>query len=348
MNSNIAATSTGDASEADIRTQIQDKLQAAYDAQLQAALQNAETNMNATEQSDLATLRQTLTQQITSQLQAGCITFSDGSYFCENTASDTAGSYGTPTPYFSAYAAKDARGYQQIFVQDGSQISQITKTNFDNIQPVVNKDDSLIAWQGLVNDRWQIFAYDRTTGVTTQLTTGEGSNINPAIDGRELAWQGWDAAENNWEIFFAAPNGTADGWSTKEITHDPWAHVGPELAGGLLAWQEYRNWTWQIFADDLSSGVISEVSAGSGTNTNPKFLLAWTNEASGTAAAYAYDIASGQVSPLAAPAPVAPASIPQPPANKNNATLPAEGASTSTTSGASSTKLQGSGDPLAE
>lgn len=317
--------------------------------------------MNATEQSDLATLKQTLTAQITSELEKGCTTFGDGSYFCENPASGTPGIYTPAAPYFNVYAAKDAAGYQEIYMQDGSQISQLTQTNYDNVQPAWNKNGSLIVWQGLVDERWQIFLYDVETGATQELTSGDESSISPAIEGSNIAWQGWDAAGNNWEIYLAMPldagmDGTtqtatssparASGWNVREITHDSWAHVEPTLAGGLLAWQEYRSGTWQIFVDDLASGGISQVSEGSGTNSNPQFLLAWTNEADGTTTALAYDVTSGKVSPLAAPPAPAPISLPQSSSGKNNAALPAADGPSTSTATSTSAKSGGGSDSL--
>ncbi len=319
---------------------MEKQLQAAYDAELQAALQKEQQKWTAAEQADLDNLKATLQTQIKSELQAGCLTFDDGSYFCVNPGEAT-GTYAAPAPYFKAYATKDPqKGNEEIFIQEGGRVTQITRTNYDNIQPVWNKDASLVAWQGMMNDRWQIFLYDRATGATHVLSSGDVNNINPTIEGRRVAWQGWD---NNWEIYLATPSSTD--WSTEEITHDPWANIEPQLAGGLLAWQSYQNNSWQIFVDDLASGAVSQVSAGGGANTNPHFLLTWNNEENGKTQAFQYDVSSGEVSPLGAPPVPTPASLPPAPSDQNNATLPAGGASTST---ATSSKSQTDGnDPLA-
>ena len=336
-----------------MRGQLEQQLQSAYDTQLNAALAAQQEKLNATEKADEATIRQELASQISQQLKAGCLTFDDGSYFCVNQAQAT-GTYAAPSPYENAYAAKDPEtGTQQIYFQKSGTVMQITHTNYDNIQPVFNKDKSFIAWQGLVSGRWQIFVYDVATGVTTMLPGGAENNISPTIEGDRIAWQGWDG---NWDVFLAQLGGASTsattagggGWSVREVTHDQWANVEPQLAGGLLAWQSYRGGSWQIFVDNLATGGITQVSSGSGTNTDPHFLLTWNSQENGQSQTLQYDIATGQVSPLSGvPAPVPVAPLPAAPATKNSATLPAGSpTSTSSSSSSSSAKPQGEGNDI--
>ncbi|HUZ92846.1 MAG TPA: hypothetical protein VNG29_02485, partial [Candidatus Paceibacterota bacterium] len=204
---------SADEIRAQVRAELEKEMSAAYASELQTAVAQAQDKLNATEQADMDAMRGELTSQIKQRLQTGCLTFDDGSYFCVNSGS-ASGTYAAPAPYTNVYSAKDASGNAQIFTQDGGRVMQITHSSYDNILPVWNKDKTLIAWQGLVNDRWQIFVDNLATGATQELAGGAANNINPTIDGARVAWQGWDS---NWEIYLAEQSST--GWQAKEITN---------------------------------------------------------------------------------------------------------------------------------
>jgi beta propeller repeat protein len=68
-----------------------------------------------------------------------------------------------------------------------------------NQQLMPDVDDSTIVWTELVNGVNQVFARDRASGVTTQLTNAPGDKVQPRLSGHEVVWS--DNRSGRYQIY---------------------------------------------------------------------------------------------------------------------------------------------------
>lgn len=85
----------------------------------------------------------------------------------------------------------------EIFLFDGSAISQLTNNNVDELNPVVSGD--YIAWSGDDGNDTEIFRYSLTSAAVTQITDNVFNDVLPSLFNDTVAWQGFDG--NDYEIY---------------------------------------------------------------------------------------------------------------------------------------------------
>ncbi|MHC5083202.1 MAG: hypothetical protein ACYTET_04600 [Planctomycetota bacterium] len=72
-----------------------------------------------------------------------------------------------------------------------------------------------------------------------QLTDNDANDVNPAIEGSYVAWEGWDG--NDWEIY--AYNGD----SVVQMTDNDVDDVNPNISAPLLFWDHFDGNDWEVY-----------------------------------------------------------------------------------------------------
>jgi TolB protein len=114
-------------------------------------------------------------------------------------------------------------------------ITRVTSNSYQDSFPQIG--GSYVVWQAYIDNDWEIFLYDITTGMTTQLTDNDYDELSPRTDSHYVVWQGFQDGE--WEIFLW------DGTDIKMLSDRSAEDVGPQIANGFVVW------TSEPFGDDF-------------------------------------------------------------------------------------------------
>lgn len=230
-----------------------------------------------------------------------CTTIGDGTFYCA-TASET------PTVLHTdrIFAAIDAEGDKEIYVEKGGELSTITQNQMDDDAPYFDEVSNTAVWHRLIDGRYQIIRFDFDTGEETQLTNDRYNNMQPSAFGDAVVWQGW--VGNDWEVFFETDGERT--MLTDNTTHD----IAPSVNGTHIVWQSFEGDAWRMNVYDIRSGTVNTIEdADGGSIENPRFVLVYDAKMdTGDIETRGYDLKSGEVLDLASrPTPV-PEEIPDP------------------------------------
>lgn len=240
-----------------------------------------------------------------------CTLLGEGELYCYNGTRDRK-LRSSAEEYNDVIAKPDKEGDLEIYLMRGEKEIQITKNNTDDAAPVRDKDSELIVWQGMVNERWQIFVYDEIAGRTSQVTSGNSNNISPQVSDGYIVWQAWE--DNSWNIFLAYRSGSAivsrlssaeqsgfrdsSAWITQRIASNPWHEVEPLVASGFVVWRAYIDNSWQVLVYEIASGSTTQVSEGIGEHKNPRLAILWDAKENGQLHTVQYNLFTEKVSVL--------------------------------------------------
>lgn len=146
----------------------------------------------------------------------------------------------------------DESGFRQVYYEFNGSREIITSGRFTSADPITQ--GGLVAWISQINGLWQIFLYDLSAKVTTQLTF-TGNNVNPRIDdvGR-IVWEGWDG--NTWQIFFF------DGKSIRQLTTGD-TSLNPDLSGDYISYgRRDITGTWRAVIYSIKDDKSVDVTVG--------------------------------------------------------------------------------------
>ena len=165
--------------------------------------------------------------------------------------------YENPAIYGSNVVWQDSRnGNFALYLYDAisgteSRISENDASN--QINPAIYKD--LVVYQ---DDREaggssDIFLYNITSGLTTQITNNLADQINPAVYGDHIVWSDNrdDATGMTYQIYI---NGTSPGTEYAISPAFGTDQQHPQIFGDLVVWQDNRNGNWDIYLFNLTSG----------------------------------------------------------------------------------------------
>jgi hypothetical protein len=190
-----------------------------------------------------------------------CTELASGSFYCleprENALED------------ALFAAPDKDGDLEIFlVRNGAQ-TQITDNFIDDAAPFFDQNSETIVWHRLIDDRYQIIAYDLASGKEDQLTKNGTNNMEPIRQGKYTVWQRWVA--NNWDIILS------DGVKEKQISHASAHDIAPYIHGSLVVWNRYgATGEKSIEMFDIKSETYVTVDDPEGLSvTNPRMVLVY-------------------------------------------------------------------------
>jgi len=190
-----------------------------------------------------------------------CTELASGSFYCleprENALED------------ALFAAPDKDGDLEIFlVRNGTQ-TQITDNFVDDAAPFFDQNSETIVWHRLIDDRYQIIAYDLASGQEDQLTKNGTNNMEPIRQGKYTVWQRWVA--NNWDIILS------DGVKETQISHASAHDIAPYIHGSLVVWNRYgATGDKSIEMYDIKSETYVTVDDPEGLSvTNPRMVLVY-------------------------------------------------------------------------
>jgi hypothetical protein len=230
-----------------------------------------------------------------------CVTVEDGSFYCQTKKDDVEqGSDGM-------YALQDKDGDLEIFLQKNGELTQLTFNTVDDAAPYFDTSSNSIVWHRLVDERYQIIAFDLDTNQEVQLTADNVNNMEPSRSGVNTMWQRWNG--DNWDIVLY------DGRETKFITDSQFHDIAPNIKGDLVMWNRLLPDTTQtIELYDLVTGEFTTITDDEGgALSNPRMVLVYeTQFANGDVITKGYDVDTGEITPLANNPAELPEELPEP------------------------------------
>lgn len=190
-----------------------------------------------------------------------CTTLASGSFYCLKA--------NTELLEDALFSAPDIDGDLEIYlVREGVQ-SQVTSNLVDDAAPFFDQNSDTIVWHRLINDRYQIISYDISSGVESQLTSGENNSMEPTRQGKYTVWQNW--SNNNWNVVLF------DGKETRTITESSAHDIAPYVHGSLVVWNRYSSGhekTIEMY--DMISETYVTVDDPEGLSvTNPRMVFVY-------------------------------------------------------------------------
>ncbi|MGB9977773.1 CARDB domain-containing protein [Methanobacterium sp.] len=150
----------------------------------------------------------------------------------------------------------------------------IGNSTADEINPAVY--GNVAVWQEDMGGYWNIIGYQIPNRESEIVVLSPYSNdqTNPSIYMDKIVWQQYDGTYWNIYLYDFPISGDAAMPSLKEatqITTGNINHINPYVNGNYIVWQQDDGTgnNWHIYAYDLSTGKISQVSAAAGNQTNP-------------------------------------------------------------------------------
>ena len=125
-----------------------------------------------------------------------------------------------------AWAKPDENDNYQIYFWNGSTITKITSTNYNNMNPDIF--DGKIAWKGYKNGHFQIFFWNGNEII--QITNTNYNNYDPKLYNGKIVWSGGDYG--NREIYFWNGN------TIKQLTDNNIDDAYPDIYNGRIIWTQ--------------------------------------------------------------------------------------------------------------
>ena len=152
-------------------------------------------------------------------------------------------------------------GYSQVYYEEGGSRKFITSGNINSKMPVLA--GKYITYVTDINGLGQVFLYDLTADVRTQLTF-IGNNLNPKVDDKgRVTWEGWQDPNITWQIFFF------DGKSTRQLTTGD-TSLNPDFSGDYISYgRRDIAGTWRAVVYSIKDDKSVDVTTGENAR-NPK------------------------------------------------------------------------------
>ncbi|MCD5381113.1 MAG: hypothetical protein LR008_00885 [Candidatus Pacebacteria bacterium] len=228
-----------------------------------------------------------------------CVSVGEGSYHCSVTDGDIVGSQAV------VYSEVGPSGSPEIFIQTSlGEVKQVTDNNFEDSSPHYDAESQKIAWQRLIQGRYQIVIYDIDTGKEKQLTFSRTNNMEPAVTIDGVVWQAWD--NNDWEIMYY------DGTYTDQLTSNNVQDLAPVMEDDYIIWTVIGGGSQyaQVYSFDTKEAVTINNHEG-GSIVNPRFVLVYdTKFDNGDVITQRFDPETGFAEAIAAQPAEAPLEIP--------------------------------------
>jgi hypothetical protein len=176
----------------------------------------------------------------------------------------------TTTPYISDASLKARRRtitFNELckWSSNERKIEWITHDQRNDLGPSIWGD--IVTWQKAkaFPFGWEIMAM--IGAERFQLTTNYYYDMAPKVQGRDVAWYGWDG--NDYEIF----TWNADNKVIQQITSNSYDDVSPVIWDGMIAWEGYPAVESEIYAwkpaRDGNPGKLEQVSNNVDDDFNP-------------------------------------------------------------------------------
>lgn len=118
-----------------------------------------------------------------------------------------------------------------------------------------------VVWADRASGNYDIYVWDAATGETTQLTTDDGDQLQPAIDGDLVVWT--DYRDGDADIWM---HDLLTGTSTHliDVAND---QVEPSISGTWVVWEDYRTgYSPAIYGMDVAAPIVGGFKIASGSS----------------------------------------------------------------------------------
>lgn len=204
------------------------------------------------------------------------------------------------------FSAVDNEGDKEIYVEENTEITQITDNQYEDDAPYYDELSNTLVWHRLIEGRYQIISYDVETSEEEQLTFDRYNNMEPQRSGDALVWQGW--VGNDWEIFML------EGDELTMLSDNTVQDIMPSINGEYIVWQSFESDAWKMKVYDIRTKSIKTIEdSNGGSIENPRFVLVYdSKQQTGDVETRGYDLQSGEVIPLTSKPVSIPEKIPDP------------------------------------
>ncbi len=239
-----------------------------------------------------------------------CVSVGNGSFYCSTPQEPT-----SVIGVDRVFSASDATGDREIFIERAGVLDQLTLNELEDDAPYYDAQSNSIVFHRLLNDRYQIFSLDLSTGDERQLTFDRYNNMQPARDGTGTVWQGW--VGNDWEIMLEEND------EVIMLTDNTVNDVSPKINGAYITWQTFENGGWKVKVYDRSTREVEVIGESDGASVeNPRFVLVYdSKQDNGDIETKGYDLETKQTVPLSAVPTSVPENLPEPDQTGENRAL---------------------------
>lgn len=231
-----------------------------------------------------------------------CVPVGNGAFHCVRTADQ-----GTAeTDRGDLYAAQDAEGDLEIYLNNGEQDVPITENTYDDDAPSLDQRTGDVVWHALIDDRYQVMQYERDSGAITRLTKETYNSMQPASYAGAIVFQAW--VDNDWEIVLIDEEGKTV--LTENDVHD----IAPSINERYIMWQSHEGIAWVAKVYDRTTKDIETVEGiEGGMVENPRMVMVFDNKKeNGDVETIGYNPESGETVSLVATPVKLPEKIPAP------------------------------------
>lgn len=150
--------------------------------------------------------------------------------------------------------------------------------------------NGIIVWSDNSSGNYDIYMYDTSNGVKTQITADPGFQYDPQIDGDIIVWS--DRRSGNYDIYmYDIGSGTET-----QVTANTARQYSPAVSGNKIVWRDYRSGQSEIYMYDIGSGTTTQITSNGQSKSRPDIsgdTIVWSDSSSGNYDIYMYDIGSG-------------------------------------------------------
>jgi len=142
-------------------------------------------------------------------------------------------------------------------------INQLTTTGTVNeYNPLISGNNNVV-WGVSDGTDNEIYFYNGTTKVTTQITNNSVDDIDYQIDGNRVVWRQFDTVNSDYEIWLY--DATPATPTITRLTNNDNSDYGPSIAGTSIAWNGYDNPTgsWRMFFYNVTTATTTTVAHNS-------------------------------------------------------------------------------------
>lgn len=230
-----------------------------------------------------------------------CTLVGDGSFYCAKTDDAVIAQNAD-----RIFAATDAEGDKEIFIEHGGEITAFTQNSVDDDAPYYDESSDSIVWHRLIDGRYQILSHALEEESEVQLTQTSYNNMEPSRHGDATVWQSW--VKNGWEIMLL------DDEELIQLTENDVPDIAPSINKHYIVWQSQEGGAWSAKVYDRTTGDIETIEDAEGLSIeNARFVLVYdTKHENGDIETRGYDPKTKRSVPLSATPASFPEELPEP------------------------------------
>ena len=162
-------------------------------------------------------------------------------------------------------------------------------------QQSVDTNGNVLVYKDDVNENWDIFIYDISSGATTQISSNSSADINPRVSSGNIIWQSLNGEQWVLNIYSLSQQKIKQFTSSSITTHQ----VTPDISSSWVVWADERNGDFDIYGHDFSQGKA--LVTGTGDQANPRVAgdyVVYTSDEGGSSDVYLYQLSTEEITQL--------------------------------------------------